>query len=101
MSFFVCLSIVPHAQASKFKGHDKIRGSEQMNFNEPVERFIETKKEFLILFVHHPAFYFFPKNKSSAREFRDFLNTRMSSQKKLLVTFDPKTVKITSIEDSK
>ncbi len=101
LSSLFFIFVVQAAQGAKFKGHTKVQGTKAMQFDEQVERFIETKNEFLILFSHHPAFYSFPKSKNSALEFMDFLETRITSQKKLLVTFDPKTVKILSLEDSK
>lgn len=101
LSPLVFIFIVQAAHGAKYKGHAKSQATKVMQFNEQVERFIETKNEFLILFSHHPAFYSFPKNKGSVSEFKNFLETRIKSQKKLLVTFDPQSVKIASIEDSK
>ena len=90
-----------YSQAAKYTGYEKANGSDTLNFEEPIERFIETKSSFLVLFEHHPAFYLFPKNTQYTGDVREFLNKRMKDQSKLSVRFDPRTVKIYSIEDLK
>ncbi len=85
--------------AAKFKGYREETNTKRMSFTEPVQRFIETKTDFLILFYHHPSFYFFPKNKQSAVEMRDFLKARIKNRKKLSVDFDPMTLKISTLKD--
>ena len=89
------------SQAAKYTGYRKTNGSDSLSFEEPIERFIETKSNFLVLFEHHPAFYLFPKNTQYTGDVRDFLNKRIKDQSKITVRFDPRTVKIYSIEDLK
>jgi hypothetical protein len=90
-----------HSQAAKYSGYEKANGSDALSFEEPIERYIETKTNFLVLFEHHPAFYLFPKNTQYTGDVREFLNKRIKNQSKISVHFDPRTIKIYSIEDLK
>ena len=87
--------------AAKFKGFNPTSSAETVRFSEPVDRFIETDSEFLILFRRHPSFYSFPKTKKNAIEFRDFLKARVKNRKEISVTFNPRTLRINLLEDIK
>lgn len=97
---FLLLSLgAAAAQASKFKGYSRVPSSEIMVLKEVVERFVETKTDFLILLQHHPAFYRFPKKTLSTEEIADFLQSRIKSQKPVQVEIDPVTAEIYYLGD--
>lgn len=102
MFFILFLFILNFSQvkAEKYNGFSQISNQELLTMNEAIERFIENKSEFLILFTGHPAFYSFPKNRNQAPKFKAFLESKISSGKTLKIIFDPKNTQIISIENS-
>jgi len=89
-----------NAGASSFKGHNKASTAQTLTYTESVRRFIENKNQFLIAISNHAAFYEFPKNPEHSSQFRDFLNSRIKTKKKLVFEVDPETAKIFIVRDT-
>ncbi len=96
----IILGCSKHATAAQFKGYE-VKSSSTAEFNESVVRFIESQKEFLILFSKHSAFYRFPKKQSIDIQIRDFLEARSKTAVKVRVKYNPMTAEIQKIEDLK
>lgn len=85
----------------KMKGYDNPSKVKPLVLNEVVERFRESKDEFLIVFSGHAAIYRFPKSGDITNRAREFLKEKVNSKKKISATIDPKSAKILFLEDSR
>ena len=98
MIFIIFFS--PLAFTASFKGYSKIDESKSTSItNESIDKFIETKDDFLIAFSKHSSFYKFPKKKVDAYDFKAYLNKMIKTKKSVIVDIDPLTTQIYKISD--
>lgn len=94
MLFFCFPSL---AFALQFTGYSPANNS--LKWSEGIERFEETKTEFLILLSEHAALYSFPRTKNSERQVRNFLENAVRTKKKIKAEVDPEKAQIISLAD--
>ncbi len=100
LSFCTFLIFTTTAQANKFKGYSRNPSSESLVLKDVIDRVQETDSDFLILIMHHPAFYRFPKNPETAKQIRDFLRDRLKKKKVLEFQIDPVSAEIYYLNDA-
>lgn len=79
---------------AKFKGYSRTPNAQTEILREPLERFEESSKNFLILVKGHAAFYTFPKKESYNDQVREFLQSSLKSKKSITLEVDPTTSQI-------
>lgn len=85
--------------AAQYKGYKRGPTSALLTFQEPIDRYIETDAEFLILFKNHPSFYSFPKERDRSVDARNYLNFKKNKKTPVKVEYDAVTTKIYSLSD--
>lgn len=100
MFFIFFLFILPFSKARepKYTGFSNTSNQELLTMNESVERFIENKSEFLILFIGHQSFYSFPKKRNHEVKFKAFLESQVTKGNLLKIIYNPRNAQIISIE---
>lgn len=97
-AILLCLFIGSQASAKTFSGFNRGPNSKTLELIEPIERYIETKDEFKILLVNHPAFYTFPKKLKEVDSFSGFIKKYHIENKKVKIIFNALTREILTID---